>query len=210
MSRSPSRRCIQAAHLRSSPSSGTSPRCGSPRRGTRGAPAVFGPQKGAGPEDIAALDKGLEHAKDVGEEAVKTATTLAEVASGTKLLAAADRFAIGATLVASAIDLGMTINDYVEKEKQRAEYDTIVAEADEPVSVKGLLDSGNDDDKRSLLLYWALATSPHSANAKLGEGNVSNAALCQTDEWTRLQCSQAKNAILAAATIAAATMATGN
>jgi glycerate kinase len=32
-----------------------------PLRGTNGAPAVFGPQKGAGPEDIAALDKGLEH-----------------------------------------------------------------------------------------------------------------------------------------------------
>jgi glycerate kinase len=32
-----------------------------PLLGAQGAPAVFGPQKGAGPEEIAALDKGLEH-----------------------------------------------------------------------------------------------------------------------------------------------------
>ncbi|MFF2242798.1 glycerate kinase [Arthrobacter sp. NPDC058130] len=32
-----------------------------PLLGAQGAPAVFGPQKGAGPEEIAALDTGLEH-----------------------------------------------------------------------------------------------------------------------------------------------------
>lgn len=32
-----------------------------PLLGAHGAPAVFGPQKGAGPEEIASLDKGLEH-----------------------------------------------------------------------------------------------------------------------------------------------------
>lgn len=32
-----------------------------PLIGTQGAPAVFGPQKGAGPEDVSALDKGLAH-----------------------------------------------------------------------------------------------------------------------------------------------------
>lgn len=32
-----------------------------PLLGAQGAPAVFGPQKGAGPEEIAALDKGLAH-----------------------------------------------------------------------------------------------------------------------------------------------------
>ena len=32
-----------------------------PLLGAQGAPAVFGPQKGAGPGEIAALDKGLEH-----------------------------------------------------------------------------------------------------------------------------------------------------
>lgn len=32
-----------------------------PLLGAQGAPAVFGPQKGAGPEDIAGLDEGLEH-----------------------------------------------------------------------------------------------------------------------------------------------------
>jgi glycerate kinase len=32
-----------------------------PLLGARGAPAVFGPQKGAGPQDIAALDQGLNH-----------------------------------------------------------------------------------------------------------------------------------------------------
>ena len=32
-----------------------------PLLGAQGAPAVFGPQKGAGPKEIAALDRGLEH-----------------------------------------------------------------------------------------------------------------------------------------------------
>ena len=32
-----------------------------PLLGTQGAPAVFGPQKGAGPEELTALDNGLEH-----------------------------------------------------------------------------------------------------------------------------------------------------
>jgi glycerate kinase len=32
-----------------------------PLLGSQGAPAVFGPQKGAGPDDVALLDKGLEH-----------------------------------------------------------------------------------------------------------------------------------------------------
>jgi glycerate kinase len=32
-----------------------------PLLGAQGAPAVFGPQKGAGPDDVALLDKGLEH-----------------------------------------------------------------------------------------------------------------------------------------------------
>lgn len=49
-----------------------------PLRGSRGAPAVFGPQKGAGPADVAALDKGLEHfVAKMTEAGFSTAAALA-------------------------------------------------------------------------------------------------------------------------------------
>ncbi|WP_426995665.1 glycerate kinase [Pseudarthrobacter sp. N5] len=50
-----------------------------PLRGAQGAPAVFGPQKGAGPEDVAALNRGLEHfVAKMTEAGVRDAAALAE------------------------------------------------------------------------------------------------------------------------------------
>jgi glycerate 2-kinase len=50
-----------------------------PLLGAQGAPAVFGPQKGAGPEDTAALEKGLEHfVTKMAEAGFEDATALAE------------------------------------------------------------------------------------------------------------------------------------
>lgn len=49
-----------------------------PLRGPQGAPAVFGPQKGAGPGDVAALDKGLAHfVATMTEAGLGTAAALA-------------------------------------------------------------------------------------------------------------------------------------
>jgi glycerate 2-kinase len=50
-----------------------------PLRGAHGAPAVFGPQKGAGPEDIVALDRGLAHfVAKMSEAGFGNAAALAE------------------------------------------------------------------------------------------------------------------------------------
>lgn len=50
-----------------------------PLLGPQGAPAVFGPQKGAGPDDVAALDQGLEHfVAKMTEAGFADATPLAE------------------------------------------------------------------------------------------------------------------------------------
>ncbi|MBP1136340.1 glycerate kinase [Arthrobacter sp. PvP023] len=50
-----------------------------PLLGAQGAPAVFGPQKGAGPDDVALLDKGLAHfVRKMEDAGVEDAAPLAE------------------------------------------------------------------------------------------------------------------------------------
>lgn len=50
-----------------------------PLRGANGAPAVFGPQKGASPEDVATLDSGLKHyVETMSAAGFKDAAALAE------------------------------------------------------------------------------------------------------------------------------------
>jgi len=156
------------------------------------------------------LDKGIEKLGDQGVEMMKGATSFSKLASGRMVQLGAAGAGLALSLVEAGVEFGRALTTMIEKEKKQEEYDKLVAEASKPLSVKELLESKNEADPRSLLLYWALATSPYSPNAKLGEGRIVSPSLCQTDEWTRLQCSQAKTTILKAATIAAATMSTGN
>ena len=69
-----------------------------------------------------------------------------------------------------------------------------------PVRVKEMMDSTKPEDRQTLLLYWALATSAHKASDKLGTGAITGAELCNSDSWTAAECSSAKAMIQAAAT----------
>ena len=68
-----------------------------------------------------------------------------------------------------------------------------------PVRVRQMLESPSSEDRQTLLLYWALATSPHKASDKIGTGAMTGAELCNSDAWTAEQCASAKAVILAAA-----------
>ncbi|MEO8578305.1 MAG: homocysteine S-methyltransferase family protein, partial [Gemmatimonadales bacterium] len=84
------------------------------------------------------------------------------------------------------------------------EYAKLETEAREPFSVRAMLESKDEADARALMLFWALATSPYSANAKLSQGKISGADLCKADEWTARQCADAKARVAAAAAVAGA------
>jgi hypothetical protein len=62
-----------------------------------------------------------------------------------------------------------------------------------------MLESTSPEARQTLLLYWALATSPHKASDKIGTGALTGAELCNSDAWTAAECSSAKTMILAAA-----------
>jgi hypothetical protein len=157
-----------------------------------------------------ALDKGIEAVGEVGENMAATTVKLAALETGEAIAEGAAKATVVLALVEAGVNLGIITAEYIEKEKQAEEYDKMLAEAKEPLSVKEIMESGSDNDKRSLLLFWSLATSPYSSNAKLSQGKIPGAALCQRDDWSKLECAQAKGTIAAAATIAAATMAVGN
>jgi hypothetical protein len=85
------------------------------------------------------------------------------------------------------------------KDKLASEYEKYVEEMKAPLRVRDMLESTKVEDRQTLLLYWALATSPHKASEKLGEGALSGAELCSSDSWTESACSSAKTIVQAAA-----------
>ena len=62
-----------------------------------------------------------------------------------------------------------------------------------------MLESTDPEQRQTLLLYWALATSPHKASEEIGTGVTSGAELCNSDSWTAAECSSAMVMIHAAA-----------
>jgi len=56
----------------------------------------------------------------------------------------------------------------------------LVALADKPVSIAQILQSGSDDEKNSLIMWWALATSPYKPSATAREFPMREADVCAT------------------------------
>lgn len=77
-----------------------------PLTGPKGAPAVYGPQKGASPDDVAALDAALVHYAEVLEEAV--GSRAAEYA-GAPGAGAAGGIGYGALLLGARFRLGIEV-----------------------------------------------------------------------------------------------------
>lgn len=124
---------------------------------------------------------------------------VATIGNAAKALKVADPAMIATTLLGGAMKFSKGVMNLLSKDKLAAEYEKYVAETSVPVRVKELLHSANPGDRQSLLLYWALATSPHKASDKMGAGAMTGAELCNSDAWTTEQCSSAKATILVAA-----------
>ena len=127
------------------------------------------------------------------------ATSLSKALAGGLRQLGANAFFVVLTLVNAGIEIGTGINILIDKDKLAAEYAKLVTDARAPVSVRAMLESRDEADARALMLFWALATSPYSTNAKLSQGKISGATLCNADEWTAAQCSEAKAMVTAAA-----------
>jgi hypothetical protein len=149
-----------------------------------------------------ALEDEIEALQDKGEslmEKVRTASAVSSVAKNVSALKSADPAMIGTTLLSGAVKISNGVLSFFGKEKVASEYEKYVEEMNVPVRVRQMLDSGNPEDRQSLLLFWALATSAHKATDQLGTGAMTGAELCSDDSWTAAQCSAARTMIEAAA-----------
>jgi hypothetical protein len=106
---------------------------------------------------------------------------------------------IGTTLLSGAVKISNGVLSFFGKDKVASEYEKYVDEMSVPVRVREMLDSTKPEERQSLLLYWALATSAHKATDQLGTGAMKGAELCSDDTWTAAQCAAAKALIEAAA-----------
>ena len=145
-----------------------------------------------------AIGNALETLAQKGGQQMNKVGSLSKMLAGGVKQLGANAFFVVLTLVNAGIEIGSGINTLIDKEKVAAEYAKLVTEAQAPVSVKAMLE-GDEADKRALMLFWSLATSPYSANPKLSQGRISGADLCKSDEWTQTQCTEAKALVTAAA-----------
>lgn len=146
-----------------------------------------------------ALEKGLDQLQETGATMLKTSNTLSKMASAATVLKGAEAGMIGATLLSGAIEISKGVMTLIEKDKQQAEYAGYVTEMNQPMRVRDLVTSVNPADQESLLLYWALATSPYKATNKINTGGMTGAELCASNSWTEQQCAIAKTMIATAA-----------
>ncbi len=146
-----------------------------------------------------ALNDRLGKLQSSHADMIRKADSLAVVANDFGLLKGADVSMIGTTLLGSAMKASNGFMSMFSKGRMASEYAKYVKDMSVPVRVRSLLDSTNPDDQQTLLLYWALATSAHTASDKIGEGALTGTDLCNADSWTAAECSSAKSMVLAAA-----------
>jgi hypothetical protein len=104
-----------------------------------------------------------------------------------------------AALVASAMKASKGVFSSTGKDQIAADYTKYLEQMSFPVKLKEMVNSTLSEEKESLILYWALATSPHYAAEKLGDGQMTGVELCVAGPWTMNQCVSAKKLIRAAA-----------
>lgn len=109
-----------------------------PLRGERGAAAVFGPQKGAGPEEIALLDAGLGRLADLVDVDPGTPGAGAAGGTGFGLLAWGARLVPGADAVAQLIGLPQAVGAASVVVTGEGSFDGQSAEGKAPGLVRAL------------------------------------------------------------------------
>ncbi len=146
-----------------------------------------------------ALEDEIDILQDKGGDMLGKAGSLSTIANGVRALKGADPAMIGTTLLGGAMKASKGVMSLFSKDKVAAEYEKYVGEMSGPIRVREMMESDKPEDRQTLLLYWALATSAHNASDKLGTGAITGAELCNADSWTAAQCSLAKATILSAA-----------
>lgn len=126
-----------------------------PLLGPHGAAAVYGPQKGAAPDDVASLDQALEHWADVLERTTGRSIRMVRgsgAAGGTlaALLAIEDRLA------------GLSVRPGVQVVMELAGFDARLRQSDVVVTGEGRLDAQTAYGKT----MWGVATQARRAGVR--------------------------------------------
>ena len=87
---------------------------------------------------------------------------------------------LGMGLGGSVLDAVAAIMTVYSQQEAAKQYSQLVTLADKPVSIAQILKSGSDDDKNSLIMWWALATSPYKPSASVREFPIKEADVCAT------------------------------
>jgi len=104
-------------------------------------------------------------------------------------------FGLGLSMVGGALDLIAAAMTLHEQEEAAQKYEELIAEARKDVSIREILNSGSDEEKNTLLMWWALATSPYRASDTLAARPMKNADVCQNYP---MQCADIKRVVDAA------------
>jgi hypothetical protein len=102
---------------------------------------------------------------------------------------------VGMGLAGNVLDAVGAIMTVYAQQEAAAQYAKLVEEANRPVNIKQTLDSGSMDDKNSLIMWWALATSPYKPTSTFGQTALTNAEVCAAYST---QCATIRNIVTAA------------
>jgi hypothetical protein len=99
--------------------------------------------------------------------------------------------------VLDGIQGAMTLFAQLEADQQ---YSQLLQIAAKPVNIAQIMKSGTDEDKNSLIMWWALATSGYKASGTVREFPINHAGVCANYPT---QCSDIKAVVMKAKPVAA-------
>ena len=85
---------------------------------------------------------------------------------------------MGMSLGGSVLDAVAAVMSIYAQQDAAKQYAQLVGTANQPVSLANIMKSGTDNDKNSLIMWWALATSPYKAADTWGSSPLQNADMC--------------------------------
>ena len=102
---------------------------------------------------------------------------------------------VGVGLTGRVLDAVAAVMSVFAQQEAAKQYSQLVTLADQPVSIAQISKSGSEKEKNSLIMWWALATSPYRASATAGELSMRDAEVCETYPT---QCTDIKRIVFAA------------
>lgn len=124
-----------------------------------------------------AVEKGLDKYDKIA--GMMTSSSISKFSKlGSALQSVGKGVFVGFVVVQAVVELNSAANILIAQDKAAERYATVVSAADQPVSVKRLLESSDPNDQQSVLLFWALATSPYAPTNTVGTGAVAAETLC--------------------------------